>query len=806
MKKLSWFLVIALVVVIMTPAFAAPLFPDVPEQHWARDAVADLAAKGILEGYPDGTFKGDRAATRWEMAMALQRFLAKMEAEHATFATKADLEALRALVNNLKDELDALGVRVKNLEENVSALDKRVTELERITFEGDFTTRLVTIGIRNTGSTSAIGTWAPSVGGSAGAFGTINAFGIAWPYPGTNDLQSWRPLTNGVGLTARARLGVKVKVNQDMDAGIRFAAFSSVGDRFIDAYWGISAPYLSNVFTGDAGGIAAQNNVNTPWTKMTFDKFWIEHKPTNTMIIAGAIEKTNFDSFMIANINNPNYSGRDRSRYADMDKSGEKKSRVSSYKYYEGEDGFLPYYGIKVNGKTHFISDMKWETMYTRLPNEDATVQPTLWGFNLEWKLKDQYSIKVNFARASEVTNSATPQAYVPARAPLGYACLVGTGLEWTDPLDKAGTAAAQRPMRGNAGVIGLQGQTMYGLSFNYKFDPSDIRLILAYGGTRYQPSLESTFTANGNHFRGGVGWTNKPNTLDIDVEYISTDPYYDAFQARYPVAAFQGLSLVNFPNFGYYGFGYQLHDSDLYPNNRAGLRFGVEYRFSKGNGRANLRGNFLTQSSASTPQLTTTGFYYGMKPGFIDPIFSNLATTNATAAAVNVNAANAIAETPKGKVNHFGAGVEYKFAPSAFRANVQYDHYDFKRTSGFAAATNIAKWNTVDLRNDVMKIGLGYAFSDKFTLRGGYDYAATKGYHPAFNPLWQNGGTYVVNSTQSVPWLGFDYDIGKNTQWTFDLRLYNQSDKLATNFNGTNNNPESYAGIQLMTQFKVKF
>ena len=45
---------------------AAPLFPDVPEGHWAKDAVAALAAKGLVEGYPDGTFKGDRSASRWD--------------------------------------------------------------------------------------------------------------------------------------------------------------------------------------------------------------------------------------------------------------------------------------------------------------------------------------------------------------------------------------------------------------------------------------------------------------------------------------------------------------------------------------------------------------------------------------------------------------------------------------------------------------------------------------------------------------------------------------------------------------------
>jgi len=109
------------------PASAAPLFPDVKDDHWAKDAVAKLAAQGLLEGYPDGTFKGDRAATRWEVAMIIARLLAKMEQAHATFATKAELDEVRKLANALKEELDALGVRVTNLEENVSRLDKRVS-------------------------------------------------------------------------------------------------------------------------------------------------------------------------------------------------------------------------------------------------------------------------------------------------------------------------------------------------------------------------------------------------------------------------------------------------------------------------------------------------------------------------------------------------------------------------------------------------------------------------------------------------------------------------------------------------------
>jgi hypothetical protein len=52
-------------------------FPDVPENHWAYEYVSKLAGNGIVEGYPDGNFKGDRTMTRYEMAAMLYRALEK---------------------------------------------------------------------------------------------------------------------------------------------------------------------------------------------------------------------------------------------------------------------------------------------------------------------------------------------------------------------------------------------------------------------------------------------------------------------------------------------------------------------------------------------------------------------------------------------------------------------------------------------------------------------------------------------------------------------------------------------------------
>ena len=88
---------------------AANPFSDVPAGHWAYQSVAKLASQGIIEGYGDGTYRGDRNITRYEMA----QMVAKAMAKNPGGVTKAELDRLAA---EFRDELDALGVRVSELE------------------------------------------------------------------------------------------------------------------------------------------------------------------------------------------------------------------------------------------------------------------------------------------------------------------------------------------------------------------------------------------------------------------------------------------------------------------------------------------------------------------------------------------------------------------------------------------------------------------------------------------------------------------------------------------------------------------
>ena len=106
MKK-SLVFAMAMALGVSATAFAANPFSDVPAGSWAYGAVAKLAAAGIVDGYPDGTFKGDRTMTRYEMAQIVAKALAK-----------GAIGADDRLVSEFADELDNLGVRVAKLEKN----------------------------------------------------------------------------------------------------------------------------------------------------------------------------------------------------------------------------------------------------------------------------------------------------------------------------------------------------------------------------------------------------------------------------------------------------------------------------------------------------------------------------------------------------------------------------------------------------------------------------------------------------------------------------------------------------------------
>lgn len=105
------------------------VFPDVPENHWAYNMVQDLAYKGIVVGYPDGNFSGDRTLTRYEFAVALDR---------AISAGYMNPELGRA-IKEFKVELDQVQNGMRFRVDRVSGKDGSVNKVERVRVNKDNT-------------------------------------------------------------------------------------------------------------------------------------------------------------------------------------------------------------------------------------------------------------------------------------------------------------------------------------------------------------------------------------------------------------------------------------------------------------------------------------------------------------------------------------------------------------------------------------------------------------------------------------------------------------------------------------------
>jgi len=133
---------------------------DVPEDHWAYDAVESLIDKGYVQGYPDGRFRGEKSLTRYEFAVVIARLvegvnqaisegLSELPTPGAgtvtppvsggtttsvspAQVTKEDLAIVQKLVEEFKVELTVIGTRLDTVEENLAGLSSKVKEIDTI--------------------------------------------------------------------------------------------------------------------------------------------------------------------------------------------------------------------------------------------------------------------------------------------------------------------------------------------------------------------------------------------------------------------------------------------------------------------------------------------------------------------------------------------------------------------------------------------------------------------------------------------------------------------------------------------------
>lgn len=832
-----------------TVAQAAPLFPDQNQSHWANDAVASLAAQGLITGYPDGTFKGDRAITRWEVAMIVARLLSKMETAQATFLTKAQLQEVRDLARALQDELSALGVRVTNIEEKASQLDKRVSELERITFYGSVEARVVAQTFSNDGNvdndnqrrgTGARGVpyldYNNLVGSAAGATIRPQATG-AVPVV---DYRYGKALANGAGFTSKATLGLKIKVSPDVDAGAEFVAFTSQGNQVVDGYQGVSAPWLLNPFTANLStSLAAEGQNHTPLTSMVLDHAWVVHKPSKIKLRLGSIDTLSMDKFVF---------------------QGQPNLGIYGPKVFPG-------FGFRLTGEDRIFDswDINWEAFATKIGGAYAFLglnyQQICWGADVSFKHPLGES-RINFARYLDDSDGTNPLG----SGLLGNATNVPYGaastfypVQWVNPpgyfagqssnLARAGsnvlpTTVDNRPIAGwnpaadnaigfsGGGNFGPQASTIIGTSSNYNFNLNDdLKLTLRTEGANsvWKPNRNSTYTSSGNLLKGELGLNFVPHQLEFSVGYLSVDPNYN------PVLQPGNLLGVRFVRTWNHLGRFTVHDSVNYPHNRQGIFTKGSWKFaglakdSSDEGSLSWKANFFEQKKTSLYDVrvprngdglgTPTQAVLGFSPGYIDSVFAGFASRyqyGATSSSSFDDQLNPL-ENPRGQATDLGFGGYYQWDNKKFRLDWSYEHSSWYRPSGLSASLGGSQ-NQVDLKTDYALLGFAWKMCDPATLRLSGEYVRAHGHH---DPIGLYNGYAVssgsinfknIDSTQWIPGIGVDYQLSKNSSFSTDLRYFSTKDAVSVPAGanpgsiGLTSNPFSWSGLQVMTSYQMSF
>ena len=216
MKK-SLVLAMAMALGVTASAYAANPFSDVPAGHWAYDAVNELAAAGVVEGYGDGTYAGDKLITRYEMAQIVAKAMAK----------GADCDKLAA---EFASELDTLGVRV-------AALEKKA---DNVKITGEVRARYMDQGYKVNGNVG----YEADLRSRLWLEGSINE---DWSYTGmienTQDLSD----NSGNDSTELQRAFVKGKLGgMEVTAG-RYDAFFAEGAIYDDNADGVEVSYGEKV-------------------------------------------------------------------------------------------------------------------------------------------------------------------------------------------------------------------------------------------------------------------------------------------------------------------------------------------------------------------------------------------------------------------------------------------------------------------------------------------------------------------------------------------------------------------------------
>jgi len=662
------FLIFFVLISFILPALAEP-FSDVPQNHWSYDAVNTLQEKGLVEGYPDGLFKGDRPMTRYEMAMVVARLLARLQEVEAKipppvdlspYATKKDLEVVNALIKEYKNELDALGVRVSSVEDSLGKLTGRVQELERIKISGNFETVAVGEGIY------------PQSGNTAGPGNVAAGKNTVTPHYDRylNPLGNAFVLAQGFALVSRLDMTITAKISDKVKAGGNLVAYSAFGDKYISECWGPMIPYNSL-------------GVNPVW-KQSFQT------GMGTLWIDSDIE--NWDATV---------------RYGEFNLNKVSKNLFYGQRSTIGLGGrdVLPLNGLDITGKLYNTVDFEMFTarnsnVYRRINdytiyglgtpyNEGSGAMRLLTEGTMDTGLYDNYMYGFwggyDYEKIFHIEG-----AYVRIYDDFASNPLAPTQANFQEPREAL----------------------YYGFKGHYNLK-ENIKIYGEFGGTRYNSNMRDPSTQTGKGYLFNIGGEAKIDNFLFYGEFDYTSPNYDPFayhqtwERSYTDGHHAGWDWK-------YGarWGNSVRFGKFRPN-RLGFDGGLTYKLDKGDLYADVTYLKQTKATLNTGDENTfnidpaTGLARINLYGNQDPVFRYASDSKGSEFFIEVGGRYAIAE----KIHVWG----------------MYDYMKFQRDYA-AGTTGRTSNNVTDFSYHFAYGGVTYDVTDKFSLQGNIQYYKLKG------------------------------------------------------------------------------
>lgn len=775
---------------LSSPLAAAPLEP---RDRQAEDAVALLREWGVVEGYPQGGFRGDRAVSRYEAAAMVARALARLDAAGETLARR---EGLAGLLDGLRPELEALGVRVDSVETATEALDARVAELERFAFSGRSVTRVMAQTFWNTGQPTSGGfNYNAAVGSVAGS-----NF-LPWLLPGVPNVRDYtngRPLTNGTGFSSALLLDVLVRPSDEIEAELRLFGYTSQGDAVVDAVWGVTPPYLANSFTGNS-------------TRMGLDHLRVSHEPTGLSLTAGAFLPSRISPTVYLGQPNPTVDA----------------------------PAVLDSFGLLLEGEHDAFS---WELFGTRLPDGNpgvgAPYRSDALGAALRWR-EGPWLATLSLLRAGNQAPTGGPLTMGQIalfQAPPGRLYT-----DWVNPpgffagqlgpgqAAGAGSTSDVRPVPGAANsdalsvasTFGPQGITLGSLGLEWAHEGWS--LYGDFARSDYRPNRNADYNAIGHLWRLGVESRLAEETLTLQAEYRSTDPDYDPFLMAYP-GTVAGVPLFRvyqrMPDWDMFWHGWTLHNTDAFPHNRKGVWLKGAWRYDP-DGELTLKYRALEQVRTSLQDVRVpagslgagipNANVLGHSPGHLDFVFREYSPLSFTAGLQPL-------EDVRGYADSWGVQLRQAFPETPWRVEVAWEAWRFRRPSSLAPALGGSQ-NHVDLRSALGRLEVGYAATEEISLSAGLERGEVSGHYDplgTYNPVAVARGSIDFtnwNTVQDIPFVEVSWDLSQDLTVGFGYRYYQTRDLVSADLfsgppggAGATAHPFSWSGQQFSTTVDVRF